>query len=281
MHGVFEKSGASSQDSLQRNMVAAPKSLVGLCRSVIVTYLERYPPGALGILDEHEWDNIVQVQYERTKPIKGKGGLDGKGRVNPAISEKFMLELEKSVPILAQSTTVDNLVWKDIVESKYRTGGVSRPRWLLYPWPVLQEVVTGHGKTLERIASMDEIDGDERELCIRTIEAVCEIPMDVSLLKSSGIGKTVTRFLRACSSGRFVEAVETNPTPSAKDSLCNRLEGALHAWKQMAAHGGIQISGFVGDASIDTCCSSLSKARTCMMIKYLYNVVKTSIGHVM
>lgn len=241
-------------------------SLVDLCRSVIVINLERYPPDALGILDEDEWDNIVHVRYETTKPQKGKGGLDGKGRVNPAIGEKFMFELETTIPLLTQSKIVDELVWKDIVEFKFRTGGVSRPRWLLYPWPVLQQVVKDYEKTLARVTQMDVLDGDTRELCIRTIQGVCELPMDVPLLNSSGIGRTVTKFIKACSVGTRCLHVFCEPMTSsnAKDTPCARLEGTVQAWKQMAASGGVQIKDLVESPSIDTCSFSMSKTRTCM-----------------
>ena len=276
MHGLFEqRSAASSQGSPQHDQVTGRNSLVDLCRSIIVTNLERYPPEALGILDKHEWDSIVRVRYERTKPIKGKGGLDGKGRVNPAICEKFMLELENSVPILASSHTADNLVWKDIVEFKFRTGGVSRPCWLLYPWPVLQDLVTEYRNTLARILSMEELDGDTRELCIRTINGISELPMDVSLLKSSGIGKVVTKFLRACSSGTCRKAlIDTDATPSSSDTPRNKLEGTLTAWKEMAAQSGIQINDFAVDASMDTRHSSLSRTRTCMSWRELLSALQ-------
>jgi hypothetical protein len=236
--------------------------------------LERYPPEALGILDEQEWDNVVQVRYERTKPQKGKGGLDGKGRVNPAISEKFMLELEKTVPLLAQSTIVDQLVWKDIVEFKFRPGGVSRPPWLLYPWPVLEELAAEYRKTLARISVMDEIDVDASELCIRTIRGICELPMDVALLKSSGIGRTVSKFVKECNSSTRLQ-VFGEPAANFTETPHAKLESVLHAWKCMAAKGGIPIKDLVGDGSIDKCSSNLSKARTCMCWRELFAALES------
>ena len=104
-------------------------SLVSLCRNVIVTNLERYPGESFGILDEMEWDTLIQLKHSQTKPKFGKGGLDGTGRMNPVVNDKFIAEVEEKVPHFANSEVVDLFCWKDIVNHKFRVGGLSRPKW--------------------------------------------------------------------------------------------------------------------------------------------------------
>ena len=74
------------------------ENLSTLCRNVIVSNLERYPGEAFAILDEQEWDNLIKLKHTSTRPRLGKGGLDGTGRMNPVVSDKFITEVEESVP---------------------------------------------------------------------------------------------------------------------------------------------------------------------------------------
>lgn len=248
-----------------------------LCRNVVVSNLERFPPQALGILDEEEWENVIRVRCERTQPQKGKGGLDGKGRMNPAVSDKFMLELEETIPHLAQSKMVDQLVWKDIVEFRYKAGGLSRPRGLLYPWPVLDGLAEDYGTNLLRISKMDALDKDSRKLAFKSIKAICELPMDVALLKSSGIGKAVKKFLKACSSNMALQVFdEPISTSNIRETPRTKLEAVLHSWMALAANSGVTMKDATGAASSSADTSSakyLAKARKCSSWRDLYNVL--------
>jgi hypothetical protein len=250
-------------------------TLVDLCRVVLVNNLERYPPEAFGILDEEEWENVIRVRHERTRPQKGKGGLDGRGRMNPAVGDKFMLELERTTPHLAQSGVVDELVWKDIVELRFKVGGLSRPVGLLYPWPVLEGMAEHYASSLSHISKMDGLDKQAQRLGFRTIEEVCQIPMDVSLLKSSGIGKAVKKFIKACSSNHCLQIFDEPISSDIRETPRTKLEAVLQSWMAMAAENGVKMKAIKGqETSLDSCCSKhLAKARKCNSWRELYGIL--------
>lgn len=190
---------------------------------------------------------------------------------------KFIAEVERNASHLAHSKVADELVWKDLVEFKYRAGGVSRPRWLLYPWPVLEQVVEDYGNNLLRLAKSEQIDKSSLELGHRTIEGIFEIPMDVALLKSSGIGKAVQKFLKQCSSSgerlrSFDEPISSDP----KVTFRERLDNVLRTWKAMAEQSGVVVKGDVvvmsgPDSSIDHAGADLSKlAHSCKSWRDLF-----------
>lgn len=256
---------------------AAKKSLVDLCRSVLVSNLERFPPEAFAILDEEEWDNLIRVRYARTQPQKGKGGLDGRGRMNPAVAEKFMSELEKTIPHLAQSEVADKLVWRDIVEFKFKGGGLSRPRGLMYPWPVLEGLAEEYGKTLLSISQLNSIDKELRTVAFRTISEICEMPMDVSLLKSSGIGKAVKKFIKSCSSNECLSAFdEPISNSNIRETPRTKLEAVLQSWMALAASSGVQMKNSMDDDIPPdvTCLHDLAEARKCKFWRDLYNTLE-------
>ena len=251
-------------------------SLVDLCRRVLVSNLERYPPEAFGILNQEEWENVIRVRYDRTRPQKGTGGLDGRGRRNPAVSEKFMLHLEKSSPHLAQSSVIDRLVWKDIVEFRFKEGGVSRPSELLYPWPVLEGLAEEYANNLSHISKVDGLDREMEELGFRTINKVCEMPMDVGLLKSSGIGRAVKRFNKACASNQCLQIFdEPIASSSIRESLRTKLEAVLQSWMAMAASSGVKMkAGPCSDSAVDPSCSKdLARARKCSSWRELFDAL--------
>lgn len=251
------------------------KSLVDLCRGVLVSNLERFPSEAFAILDEEEWENIIQVRYDRTRPQRGKGGLDGRGRMNPAIGEKFMMEVERANPHLSMSDVTDKLVWKDIVEWKFRVGGLSRPRGLLYPWPVLEALAESCGQTLLTTAKMTSLDDEARIMVNRTIKEICDMPMDVTLLKSSGIGKAVKKFIKACCCNESLNVFD-DPISSSniRETPRSKLEAVLNSWMAMAASSGVHMKDS-DDAELNattdtTCLQDLAKARKCIFWRDLY-----------
>lgn len=258
------------------NLQLQQSSLVDLCRNILVSNLERYPPEALGILDEEEWENVIQVRYERTRPQRGKGGLDGRGRSNPAVGHKFMLELERTNTHLAQSDVADNLVWKDIVEFRFKVGGLSRPKGLLYPWPVLEGLAEKHAQDLLQISKIVGLDKEMRELGLRTIKSVCLMPMDIALLKSSGIGKAVKKFIKACSSNRCLQIFdEPMSSSNISETPRTKLEAVLQSWMAMAANNGVKLTASVGQetAADSICPKHLAKARNCNSWRELYVVL--------
>lgn len=276
---LLDQKPAASDSPYSNYNRSEDKTLVELCRSVLVSNLEKYPADAFGILDEEEWENVIRVRYERTRPQKGKGGLDGKGRMNPAVGDKFMVELESTIPHLAHSDVVDELVWKDIVEFRYKAGGVSRPKGLLYPWPVLENLAKEHAATLLRISKMKALEKDERKIAFQSIQTICKLlPMDVALLESSGIGKAVNKFLKACSSNAALQIFDQPISPSnIRETPRTMLEAVFQAWKALAAKSGVVMtdavsSGESSSSDLD-CAKHLSKARKCNSWRDLYNVL--------
>ena len=69
MHGVLQGNPVARK-TWSNDMLPRGASLAEICRCTLVVNLERYPPRALGILDEQEWDEIVRLRYERTVSTK-------------------------------------------------------------------------------------------------------------------------------------------------------------------------------------------------------------------
>ncbi|KAG7345711.1 TFIIS helical bundle-like domain containing protein [Nitzschia inconspicua] len=210
-----------------------------LCRICIVSNLERYPPDAFFIIDELEWESIVKLRHEKSKPTKGKGGLDGTGRLNPAIGEKFLSLVEETNPHLQQSKVVDHLVWKDIVEYRFKKGGLSRPKHLHAPWPVLVDQLDQAGKVLN--ACLLQQQHGNQPATVQAIKYLEESPMDLNLLKDSKIGKTVKKFLSK-TVGKFDFLDEPYVFSRGKDirkTPRSTLQATLNRWMDMAAKNGV------------------------------------------
>ncbi|KAG7369589.1 TFIIS helical bundle-like domain containing protein [Nitzschia inconspicua] len=209
-----------------------------LCRICIVSNLERYPPDTFFIIDELEWESIVKLRHEKSKPTKGKGGLDGTGRLNPAIGEKFLSLVEETNPHLQQSKVVDHLVWKDIVEYRFKKGGLSRPKHLHAPWPVLVDQLDQAGKVLN--ACLLQQQGNQ-PATVQAIKYLEESPMDLNLLKDTRIGKTVKKFLSK-TVGKFDFLDEPYVFSRGKDirkTPRSTLQATLNRWMDMAAKNGV------------------------------------------
>jgi hypothetical protein len=259
--------------SLMMNKTAGRSdiSLVSLCRDAIVANLERYNVEAFQILDESEWENIVRRKHEISRPLRGKGGLDGTGRMNPAVNNKFLFTIEETLPHLATSKVVDNLVWKDNVNHKFRAGGLSRPKGLMFPYPVLEARIKAAGDTLADIRKKHDINEEEKRLGFRAIKAICDSPMDVGLLESSGIGKTVQK---------FVNTYSKNQNLAFDNKTIANLSAALECWKIMARTSGVLMKD--KHAAAETLDSSsrhgraedLEKARQCKSWRELFFMLR-------
>jgi len=200
-------------------------SLATLCRSVIVANLERYPPESLGVISEGEWESLIRLRHKRTSPKAGSGGLDGTGRIAPACGDRFMGEVEQANPHLADSAVVDRLVWKDCVEYKYRKG-LTRPPSLAYPWPVLVERICRAQQVVAQLLEKDASERDEAALG-KAVDMLGESPMNVALLKATGVGKSVKKMIK-------LQRTEASP-------CVERLQELLTCWKDLAASSGVEI----------------------------------------
>ena len=259
-----------------------------LCINVVVKDLERYPAVAFGILDEYQWDIILKLRHRKTKPLKGKGGIDGRGRLQPTVTDKFMIEVEELNPHLNESKIADEYIWKDIVEYKFKKGGLSRPKGLLYPWPVLVQRLEHAGKALSnclRLIDKDadtEIDREKTEAsAIHAIKCVSESPMDLTLLKSSGIGKKVKKLLNKSTLLDFLD--EPYIYSSGKDirkTPRTTLQATLQSWKDMAADSGVKMKddhrtgGKNSRPNAAPAASILTAAKKCDSWRTLYQTLK-------
>ena len=324
--------GAALPRRPRRPIPTVPR-LSSLCLDVISTKLERYPPSSLGMLSESEWENVVRRRHRKTaprnqggagasqnaaagkrsvgvlaeaKPPPSKGGLDGSGRITPAISSNAISAIEEACPHLSISTVVDNLIWKDCVEYKFKTGGQSRPRGLQYPWDISVERLRRSGDELLALlkppsegiktgaikleedtegggGGVTELDPYLMQKRYRTLDRAIQIlsesPMNVPLLKASGVGKAVGKFIKQCGKVRargeggiplyMVNVWEirstsptvNNPTPSL--APIENLEDLRQSWMDVASSSGVAMSGCRLDTGDDAVgCSGRDKMTT-------------------
>jgi hypothetical protein len=215
-----------------------------------VANLERYPVEAFGILSDGSWESIVRLRHEKTTPSIGTGGLDGTGRLLPAISDRFLTAVELANKHLSGSTIVDQLAWKDCVQYRFRADGLTRPTALKSPWPVLVNTLKHSGEILLELLDVEKPDDAMQELLEHQIQVLSESPMSVSLLQASGVGKSVKKFVKACAKGQCSLDVSTERPRRGSQSSKNKpvmsplsqLEQTLQRWKDVAANSGVQIN---------------------------------------
>jgi hypothetical protein len=256
-------------------------SLAALCRDVVVANLERYPPEAFAILDEQEWEALILRRHDKTRPQKGSGGLDGTGRRAPAVTDKFLSQVEETIPHLAESAVVDEIVWKDCVSHRFKEGGLSRPQGLMYPWPVLVERLQQSGNNLLALVKNDETAEGDKESVLQEIRALSEAPMNISLLKATGIGKTVKKFLKASAAREswlgLQETIDLSGQRS-QETPKSKLESTLNTWMAMAASSGVKMKSEVDlpGAKKTKCDRDLSAAEKCQSWRSLFATLKDS-----
>jgi hypothetical protein len=234
-------------------------SLLNLCRSFIVANLERFPPHIFDHCEQEEFETLVEVRHKKTKPKEGSGGIDGTGRVAPAISERCMAEFEEYVPGLSSSSVTDKLVWKDCVEYSFRRGGLQRPRALEYPWPCLIDQLHHTAQVFEMV-SLESAEASE------AISKLSESPMNVALLQASGVGKVIGKCLKK------------NDGLTGNQNY-QRLDKLLTTWKALAANSGITVKGearreIVGRNEFDADAEDLELAETCQSWRQLFAALK-------
>jgi len=175
--------------------VYQPSSLLDLTTQMVASNIEKYPPGALGILSEYQWDNIVRARVankgfnsnlhaaaatinstvdgsNKDKLMGGSGwtkvktsfALDtqsGKKQL-PALSEKVLQSIEQhpNNVHISKSKLADELLWKEIVDYKFN-GIINRPTSLQIPRDLLIERLNGWSVKLLEIVSPPKEETDE------------------------------------------------------------------------------------------------------------------------
>lgn len=160
-------------------------TLVQACRSVVVTHLEKFPPESFSIIDTEEWEAMVQLRYERTRPRRISTNAMHGGRLVAPVSAKYLIPIETENAHLAESEISDTLLWKYCVEFKFRRGGLSRPVELELPWPLFVAQMKQHAESLANA-----------ELRSEAIKYLANVPVSVALLRDTGAGKTVKKAIK-------------------------------------------------------------------------------------
>lgn len=253
--------GDTQNNNTKKHTRVGPSSLVARCRAVVVANLERYPPQVLGVLSENDWEELVQSRHHKTAPQKGTGGLDGTGRRTPALSGRFLAEVEGHNPHLAESALADDLLWKDNVEYQFTRDGLTRPRALILPWPLLVKQIanvadafSGYRKKedeAEKNEEMLELTSKDTTTIVEATQALKESPMNVALLKESGIGKVLKKLIKVSSTRRQKSIFKRLKMPVSSAaaragdvkelSVLKQLEQLLQAWMDLAASVGVEI----------------------------------------
>lgn len=272
----------------KRYLVTTGDSLESRCCKVIAANLERYPVEVIGVLDEEGWNAVVRERHAGTTPTKGKGGLDGTGRMAPAMKAQFLAKVEEANPHLSESSISDKLVWKDCVEYKFTAGGVERPNSLKYPWPELVNHVEKVGSALLSLLAKEEITDMDRGILAQSVISLKDAPMNISLLQSSGAGKIVKKFIKGCSKRHdIVGALGVNEErPIGSSSLTGKprlvmspkgeLQQLLENWKEMASKSGTKIAGLKSTTcpAHDTDNDDAKAAESCQTWRSLYHTLE-------
>ena len=264
--------------------------LTDLCRLCISSKVDRFPPEALSILDEADWDLIVQLRHRNTTPKVGNGGLDGTGRLHPSIPEKVLLHIEEQNPHLQKSDAADKLVWKDIVEYKFRKNVSSvRPKGLYEPWPILVRRIVEAGEALTAIPKIEldrNVTRRDVDPLIAATMVLDETAMNLDLLKATGIGKTVKKFLKLFHRDPLNESVTSfltskNRFQPGNLSIIQKLEEILKRWMDMASQSGVKMDNVSAATSsknnqpkINDDDRYLQMAKTCRSWRELYVTIK-------
>lgn len=233
-------------------------TLADRCRVVIVNDLERYPPEAFSILELEEWNKLVQLKDERTRPTKFRlstPGLDGTGRLVPAVSHQFLDEIESKCPHFADSTIADTLLWRNCVEKKFRRGGLTRPASLLQPWPELVQAIKSAAETVLNKDVPDETKS-------AAVNVLSETPMNVSLLRDSGAGKLVKKAIKRGTLTFIDHQV---------------LQQVLSSWMDIASRDQAATASSTNAANLD---DDLAQAEQCVSWRQLFHALQRREEHV-
>jgi len=202
--------------------VYQPSSLLDLTTQMVASNLEKYPPGALGILSEYQWDNIVRARVankgyssnlraaaatinnstvdgsNKDKLMGGSGwtkvktsfALDsqsGKKQL-PALSEKVLQLIEQHVNNvhISKSKVADDLLWKEIVDYNFN-GVINRPTSLQIPRGSLIERLEGWSVQLLEIVSPPKEEETDESRSLQVISSnrrTHQLPIILQSLKN-------------------------------------------------------------------------------------------------
>jgi len=253
-------------------------SLSTLCLQKISIKIEKYPATAFSMLSDLQWEKILQFRHEMTKPKTaggGRGGLDGSGRMAPAISAKLLEETEKENEHLRNSQVADELVWKDCVAYKFKLNGSSRPKMLSLPWPILVKQVKETGQELLEIVSSSgrsELSCDEMKSKISDcLSRLDDFPMSVQLLSATDIGKIVSKVLKSCK--RIETQKEISNESAVLVSFRERFNDLFESWKNVASESGVVVSSSQSSTVHD--CTGRDKKTTVQQHKEDLNLLQS------
>ena len=269
--------GSNSTSSTIKSSVSPPRSesnacntgakevkiptLHQLCIRLISSKVERFPPEVFAAISESDWDEIVKHRHDSTKPKISKhmknnksaqqqsGGIDGFGRMCPAISDKVVAEIEESVPHLAESKVADILIWKDCVEYKFKPLGPTRPKALLYPWTTLVEKLKRVSNSLAALVEREDNSEQNKKSIQEAITVLMDAPMSVDLLNETKVGKIISKCIKRLSKREYQEAsIWSEPIVLILQSKTSELlvpemhlKNILQAWKDLASNSGVKI----------------------------------------
>ncbi|KAK1732628.1 hypothetical protein QTG54_016689 [Skeletonema marinoi] len=142
-----------------------PPSLLHLTTQIVATNIEKYPAGLWGVLSESQWDAIVRARVAQKtmqlRPTAAAMNTNNTTAINssptrrqnkqdaatptflPSLSAKHLTLIEQHPhnTHLSQSTTSDELLWKHILNYKFRESGMNRPTSLSVPCGHVERVL--------------------------------------------------------------------------------------------------------------------------------------------
>lgn len=153
----------------------------------------------------------------------------------PLMSDKFISDIEIACPALAGSTVVDDLVWKDCTDYKFKVNGPLRPSWLELPWKVrieqTKQVGIGLMKHISELGGCCNNEEDLRELQ-QNLSLLETRPMSITLLSISGIGKVVKKIVKQMK--KRIDVQET------EHEVIYRMQRILDSWQTLASGNEFQ-----------------------------------------
>ena len=131
------------------------------------------------------------------------------------------------------------------------------------------------GDLLLELVKKSDTTTEDKSMAMREIRSLSDSPMNVSLLKASGIGKTVKKFLKACCGRETLlgldQAIDLSGINS-QETLKSKLESALQAWMALAANSGVKMKASIDSKPCNNVNSDqeLASAERCLSWRQLF-----------
>lgn len=233
------------------------ESLVSRCRRAIASNIDRYPVESMGVLNEIEWEEVVKIKYDMTKPksrvqkVKGSQLLSD-GRKTPVFSYKFMKEVEEKNPHFKTSDVIDELVWRDCVDFQF----FQRPMIFKEPWNVQVERLKKIARDIPTISfknknvtnksspssssSSSSSSKPPGSAChrqiVNIIDTLKNTAMNVPLLEATKIGIALKKLIKK------LRGFDQSTDEIDFSFPIAQLKTLLDDWKQMASANGVDMS---------------------------------------